>query len=221
VYGKVWKRKEPKKIILRRIYKMSTKFWWKNEGTKTYDDKSTYVDGWHHFCYDEEGNSEFYIQEVDICYSNWPEEKRRDHFGDTKYVWGGCSDGVGYSRNPLKADNIDDAKKEFEEWYKNKLIERVNILNSSINEAKNELAEFYLYLIENREDEKDDGVEDRILAIKETPTGIVELHEFDDYYYVLEKLSSEEIIGKIKYNFMTRPEAEKEVNEIIRRHMNI
>jgi hypothetical protein len=130
---------------------VSSEFWWKNNGTKKYDDNSVYIDGWYHFCYNENGDSEFYIQEIDICYNNWSEEKRKDYFGDAKYVWGGCSGGVGYSRNILKADNIEDAKKEFEEWYEEKLINSIKNLENALNDAKNKLTEFSTY----KENEKE------------------------------------------------------------------
>jgi hypothetical protein len=65
------------------------------------------------------------------------------------------------------------------------------------------------------------NTENKILAIKETPCGVVELHRANDEFIVIESLDLEEYKGTAKYCFATQNKAEEELNNIVRRHMNI
>lgn len=84
------------------------KYWW-------YDKPEI---GSYMFCYDESRNYKFYIEEVSVKYVyGWTEEERQRRFKGAKFIWGGCCDGVSY-QDTLKSDNIENAKREFEAWYK-------------------------------------------------------------------------------------------------------
>lgn len=59
----------------------------------------------------------FYIEEVDVKYAHKDAAQRFLRFRAAKFVWGGSYDKTGYGDHPLAADNIEDAKREFEAWY--------------------------------------------------------------------------------------------------------
>lgn len=102
--------------------------------------------GSYDFCYGHSLNTDFYIYEVDVHFAyGWTEEERFERFKGAKFVWGGCANGVSYSRNPLKADNIEDAKKEFEAWYKQYLAARVEGLKAALGAATEECERFLAY----------------------------------------------------------------------------
>ena len=123
----------------------ATTYCWKNAGVITHQDGSSSVDGWHEFCCGSPERSDFFIQEVAVCYADWGEEERQRRFNGAKYVWGGCSDGVGYADRCLKADNIEDARQEFEEWYEQHLVSRVERLKQAVSEAAEDYEQFLMY----------------------------------------------------------------------------
>ena len=100
------------------------------------------LNGYYNFCYDDEGNYCYYIQEVATCFDKLSEGERKKFFKDAKYVW----HGTGTHNNPLKADNIEDAKTEFEKWYGEMLHKQVKNLNEEKERAINIALEFDLYM---------------------------------------------------------------------------
>lgn len=58
--------------------------------------------------------------------------------------WGGCCDGVSY-HDTLKSDNIENAKREFEAWYKQYLMCCVERLEDALAAAKEEYENFLQY----------------------------------------------------------------------------
>ena len=97
------------------------------------------------FCYDESRNYNFYIEEVSVKYVyGWTEEERRRRFKGAKFIWGGCCDGVSY-HDTLKSDNIENAKREFEAWYKQYLLCCVERLEDALAAAKEEYENFLQY----------------------------------------------------------------------------
>ena len=87
---------------------VTKKYWW-------YDEPEI---GSYKFCHGGSWDYDFYIEEVSVKYVyGWTEEERQRRFMGAKFIWGGCCGGVSY-HDVLKADNIEDAKREFEAWYK-------------------------------------------------------------------------------------------------------
>ena len=112
------------------------KYWWEDVA-----DIGTY-----HFCYNEAGDHDFYIVEVNVRYTyGWTEAERQRRFKGAKFVWGGCTGGWSSSDNILLSDNIEDAKKEFEAWYENYLDGRIEGLEKALAAAKEEYVQFLLY----------------------------------------------------------------------------
>lgn len=102
--------------------------------------------GSYDLCYGHSQNTDFYINEVDVHFAyGWTEEERREKFRGAKFVWGGCTYGIAYSNNPLKADNIEDAKKEFEAWYEQYLAGRIESLKKALEKAEEAYEHFLLY----------------------------------------------------------------------------
>ena len=88
--------------------------------------------GCYEFCYDEDGNYDFTIEEVAVHYTyGWTEEKRQKQFKGAKFIFGGCSNGRSYHRT-LEAETVEDAKKEFEAWYAQYLLSWIESLGKSI-----------------------------------------------------------------------------------------
>ena len=114
---------------------ITKKYWW-------YDEPEI---GSDKFCYDESRNYEFYIEEVSVKYVyGWTEEERQRRFKGAKFIWGGCCDGVSY-HDTLKSDNIEDAKREFEAWYKQYLVCCVERLEDALAAAREEYENFLQY----------------------------------------------------------------------------
>lgn len=114
---------------------ITKKYWW-------YDKPEI---GSYMFCYDESRNYKFYIEEVSVKYVyGWTEEERQRRFKGAKFIWGGCCDGVSY-HNTLKSDNIENAKREFEAWYKQYLLCCVERLEDALAAAKEEYENFLQY----------------------------------------------------------------------------
>lgn len=112
------------------------KYWW--------NDKPDI--GSYDFCFGHSHNTAFYINEVSVHYVyGWTEEERQRHFKGAKFVWGGCTGGWASSDNPLTADNIEDAKKEFEAWYEQYLAGRIKGLKKALAAAQDEYECFLLY----------------------------------------------------------------------------
>lgn len=104
--------------------------------------------GCYDFCYNEAGNYDFYISEVAVRYNNkcgWTEEERQRRFKGAKFVWGGCAGGVSYSNKLLEADNIKDAKKEFEAWYEQYLADCIEGLKKRMELVAKEYEAFLTY----------------------------------------------------------------------------
>ena len=102
--------------------------------------------GSYKFCHGGIWDYDFYIEEVSVKYVyGWTEEKRQHHFNGAKFIWGGCADGVSYSNHPLKAQTIEDAKKEFEGWYEQYLQSRIDSLKRALAAAAEEQIRFMLY----------------------------------------------------------------------------
>lgn len=115
-------------------------------GEKKYFWKDKPEIGSYDFCCGHSQNTDFYINEVNVHFAyGWTEEERREKFKDAKFVWGGCTCGMAYSNNPLKADNIEDAKKEFEVWYEQYLAGRIESLKKALKTAEEDYKCFLLY----------------------------------------------------------------------------
>lgn len=99
------------------------------------------VPGYYNFCFDDKGNYNYYIQEVALCFKNWTEAERKHTFKGAKFVWN-CT---GSHYNLLKADNIEDAKKEFEEMYGEVLKREIRSLNEAKARAIETEEAFYRY----------------------------------------------------------------------------
>ena len=117
------------------------KFWWN-------DDSDI---GSYKFCFGGIWDYDFYIEEVAVKYKHMREAEQFRRFKGAKFVWGGCAGGIGYSDHLLKADNIDDAKKEFEAWYEQYLAGRVENLKMALATALEDCEEFLLYKRGNEE----------------------------------------------------------------------
>lgn len=112
------------------------KFWWN-------DDPEI---GSYKFCFGGIWDFDFYIEEVAVKYVyGWTEVERQRRFKGAKFVWGGCSGGWASSDNPLKADNIEDAKKEFEAWYAQYLADRIECLKKVLANAREDYDRFQQY----------------------------------------------------------------------------
>ena len=102
--------------------------------------------GSYDFCHGHSQNTDFYINEVAVHYVyGWTEKQRQDYFRGAKFVWGGCADGVSYSNNPLKAETIEEAKKEFEAWYEQYLSGRIEGLKKTLASATEDYERFLKY----------------------------------------------------------------------------
>lgn len=99
------------------------------------------VPGYYNFCYDDDGNYNYYIQEVSVCFRDWPKERYDRTFNGVKFVWN-C---VGSHYNPLKADNINDAMDELEDIYEKKLDDIIKSLNEEKTRAIDNMGLFLLY----------------------------------------------------------------------------
>lgn len=98
------------------------KYWWRD----------TPDGGFYEFCYNEKGSYDFTVYEVDVHYNyGWTEEKRQRRFKGAKFIFGGCSNGCSYDRI-LKAETIEDAKREFEGWYEQYLSSRIEGLKKAL-----------------------------------------------------------------------------------------
>lgn len=99
--------------------------------------------GVYDFCVGNSQNSDFQIREVAVNYVHgWTEEERQRCFQGAKFVWLGCSGGWATSDNPLMADNIEDAKREFEAWYGKYLLGRIEGLQAALAAVQKEYACF-------------------------------------------------------------------------------
>lgn len=124
--------------------KMSDKkYWWKKDVASG--------DGWHFFCYDENGSYEYYIEVIDFVPLTQVAKKT---LGDAKFAWGKAEGGIEYDLKPLKAKTLEEAKSEFEEIYYKMLSDRVKALNEAKRQAIEEEDSFFLYL-ENKKREKE------------------------------------------------------------------
>lgn len=102
--------------------------------------------GVYDFCYDEAKNYDFWIIEVAVNYVyGWTEEERQCRFKGAKFVFGGCCGGVSCSNNPLKAETVEEAKKEFEAWYEQLLSDRVDAMEKALAAATEEHELFLVY----------------------------------------------------------------------------
>ena len=99
------------------------------------------VPGYYNFCYDDAGNYSYYIQEVAVCFRDWPKERCDRTFNGAKFVWN-CT---GSHYNPLKADNINDAMIEFEDIYEQMLDDTIKKLNEQKGRAIDNRCLFLLY----------------------------------------------------------------------------
>lgn len=101
--------------------------------------------GCYEFCYDEDGNYDFTVEEVAVYYTyGWTEEKRQRRFKGAKFIFGGCSNGRSYDRI-LKAETIEDAKKEFEGWYEQYLSGRIEGLKKALAMAEEDYERLLQY----------------------------------------------------------------------------
>lgn len=98
--------------------------------------------GTYKFCFGEKGEYDFYIDEVAVRYkcNGWNEREIEERFGECKFVLSGCRDGVAYINDEMKAQTIEEAKKEFEQWYEKYLEDGIKALENAIRVANNELA---------------------------------------------------------------------------------
>lgn len=119
------------------------KYWW--------NDKADI--GSYDFCYGGTWDYDFYVFEVAVKFDNLSERERESRFQGAKFAWGGCSGGVAYLNEPLKADNIEDAKREFEAWYEARLAKRVENLKEAIVDATKEYELFLKYKQESGKSE--------------------------------------------------------------------
>lgn len=113
------------------------KYWWKDDPEiGTYD-----------FCCREDGRFCFYIDDVAVRYNNrcgWTEEERQRRFKGAKFVLNGCADGESYSQL-LKAETVEEAKKEFELWFEQYLVGKIERLSWALAFMKEELELFLAY----------------------------------------------------------------------------
>lgn len=109
-------------------------FWQDRHGIGAYD-----------FCAGHSQNSDFYIWDVAVRYGAMSDQERQVRFNGARFVWGGCADGVCYSRNPLKAETIEAAKEEFESWYEKYLAGRIEGLRNALASAQKDYDQFQLY----------------------------------------------------------------------------
>ena len=111
------------------------KFWWKDEPEI----------GSYKFCHGGIWDFDFYIEEVAVKYQHMWEDERLRRFKGAKFVWGGCAGGWSYSDHPLKAYNVDAAKKEFEAWYEQYLAGRIENLKKALDSAQEDYERFLQY----------------------------------------------------------------------------
>ncbi len=125
---------------------MPKKYWWKDKTVLECIDKTKYIVGEHHLCYNEKGKYNFYIFAIVICPDDLPEEERKARFNNVKYIWGGRVGDKAYYDNELKAKTLEEAKAEFEQIYYNMLSDKVKALNEAKRQAIEEEEHFWLYL---------------------------------------------------------------------------
>ena len=118
---------------------MSKKNFWWNDDPEIGSYKFCYI-------YNESENYDFYISEVAVSFKyGWTEEERQRRFKGAKFIFGGCADGWSFSDHLLKAETIEEAKREFEAWYEQYLSNRVENLKGALSEAIEDHKQFVLY----------------------------------------------------------------------------
>lgn len=121
-----------------RFCKKDAPIFWYHEGETTYHDGGTYISPNYDFYVN--GNTCYTVQYVPVAIKNMYERDKRRYDGVT-YMWR-CT---GSWDNFLKATTLDEALKEFEEWYYNMLWNSVEGYRHRLAEAEDEFRQFADY----------------------------------------------------------------------------
>lgn len=102
--------------------------------------------GFHFFYFSSSESSyhEFHIIDVPTMFAKELKTEVPEEFKDRKFDWHGCVRGVCY-RGTLAADNIEDAKKEFEAWYGQFLSGQIEKLKKDLTPLEEQYECFLLY----------------------------------------------------------------------------
>lgn len=109
--------------------------YWFNEGETTYWDGTTYISPSYDLYVN--GNCEYSVQSVSLWLHSHPAADRKLYQG-VSYMWNSTSSW----NNFLKATTLDEALKEFEEYYYKQLWKAVESTRKSLSEAENNFMQF-------------------------------------------------------------------------------
>lgn len=113
--------------------KPDVQFQWTNKGITVYNDGSVYHEDFWEFRI--KGCAVFSVVYVPSFTKGWTKSKREKAFGSASFFWAG----LGGGRTPLKAHNIDDALKEFEELFENMTRNTIQQTERKLSDLKTEL----------------------------------------------------------------------------------
>lgn len=117
--------------------------YWSNEGSTAYSDNSVYEDPNYEFHF--MGNHDYKVHYVPT-YIKHMDERNKERYKGMTYMWS-CT---GSWDNPLKADNIDDAIKEFEEYYYNMLWGCIESCRERLEKVTDNFRNFANYRLNNK-----------------------------------------------------------------------
>lgn len=116
-------------VVDARYVNAGDKTGWYNEGTTSYSNSSMHVDCKYVWCFNGE-KTDYDVIDVEQYCKKLPEE-RKIKYDNMKYMWSFITTWD----NPLKADNLEDALKEFEQWYYEMLWNTITNLQEKLNKA--------------------------------------------------------------------------------------
>lgn len=122
--------------------KLGNDIYWTNSGVTAYSDNSVYTDPYYEFHVN--GRAEYSIRDMDVYIKSHPHMTERElkYFEGTRFVWDTC----GSSNNKLKAQTIEEAITEFEEYYFDMLWRGVEQSRLELTEAENKFRDFVNYM---------------------------------------------------------------------------
>ena len=121
-----------------RFCKRDTPIFWYHEGETTYYDGTTYISPSYDLYVNKQ--CEYTVQNVSLWLRSHPAADKKTYQG-VSYMWSSTNSW----NNFLKATTLDEALKEFEEYYYKQLWKAVESTRKRLDEATDELAQFADY----------------------------------------------------------------------------
>lgn len=117
---------------------LSKDIYWYHEGETTYHDGGTYISPNYDLYIN--GNTDYTIQYVPLTIKNMSDRDKK-YYKDVTYMWvcTGCWD------NFMKATTLDEALKEFEDYYYNILWNSIENTRKRLSEAEDKYKQFVEY----------------------------------------------------------------------------